>query len=119
MQFVLFLFCWEDEHFLQYRPENRWAPPVTLDIRVPQGKDLPLLDTILDIQHVTSHCTYNTCIRADAHTVLTLWTDETVYITHQGMASHTGHQVICKQENPSGPSAGHSHYPGAFPNKSW
>jgi len=119
MHFVLFLFSWEEEHFVQYRPENRWAPSITVDTRVPQGKDLPLLDTILDIQHVPSHCTYSMCIHADAHTVLTLWTDETVYITHQGMASRTGHQVICMQENPSGPSAGHSHYPGAFPNKSW
>lgn len=105
---------------MQNRPENRWAPSITLDTRVPQGsKGLPLLDTILGIQHVTSHCTYSTFIHADAQTVLTLWTDKTVYITHQGMASHTGHREICMQENPFGPSAGHSHYPGAFPNKSW
>lgn len=104
---------------MQYGPENRRAPSITLDTSVAQGKDLRLLYTVLGNQHVTSHCTYSTRVHAHAETVLTLWTDRTVYITYQGMASHTGHREIYRQENPSGPSAGHSHYPGAFPNKSW
>ena len=117
--FCNILIFWEEEHFVQNRPEKRWAPSITLDTRMPQSKDLPFLDIILGIQHVINHCIYSTCIHADAQNVLTLWTDERVYITHQGMASRTGHQEIYMQENPSGPSASHSHCPSAFPNRSW
>jgi hypothetical protein len=33
--FCIIFICWEEKHFVQYRPENRWVPSITLHTRVP------------------------------------------------------------------------------------